>query len=108
MLRIPFHFSIWYHGGVNALTMPGSRRSRPRRFPPYQANQRYPFFKDAFEGTLRDGTRAGKNDPMSFESAGPVRIYGTYDQKAGYFPGQPPPGTPRPGCSSTRPSGATT
>jgi hypothetical protein len=87
VLRIPFHFSIWYYGSVNPTTMPGLPAQQAKSFPPYKADQRYPFFKDAFEGTLRDGTRAGKNDPRAFESCGPVRIYGTYDQKAGYFPG---------------------
>ncbi|HEY5787514.1 MAG TPA: hypothetical protein VIT65_22340 [Microlunatus sp.] len=87
ILRVPFHFSLWYLGSVNPLTMPAIPVEQAKLFPPYKANQRYPFVKDAFEGILRTGVRAGLNDPMSFESAGPVRIYGTYDEKAGYFPG---------------------
>ena len=87
VLRVPFHVGFYYVGSVNVLTMPAIPVEQAKAFPPYKAGQRYPFVKDAFEGTLRDGTRAGRNDPKAFESAGPVRIYGTYDEKAGYWPG---------------------
>jgi hypothetical protein len=87
VLKVPFHISFWYLGGVNANTMPSIPVEQARLFPPYLANQRYPFVKDGFEQILASGEAAGRNDPNSFQSASPVRIYGTYNEKAGYFPG---------------------
>lgn len=87
VMRVPFHVGFYYVGSVNVLTMPAIPVEQAASFPPYKAGQRYPFVKDAFETTLRDGTRNNRNDPTAYESAGPVRIYGTFDEKAGYWPG---------------------
>lgn len=92
VLKVPFHVGFYYVGSVNVLTMPAIPVEQAAMFPPYKAGQRYPFVRDAFEALQRDGTRVGKNDPKAYESAGPVRIYGTFYNKAGYSPGSQPEG----------------
>lgn len=87
IMRVPFHLSFFYVGSVNVLSMPAIPVQQASLFPPYAANQRYPFVRDGWESYLIDGTRAGLNDPKAYESAGPVRIYGTFYEKAGYWPG---------------------
>ena len=53
----------------------------------YNAGQRYPFGVTGFERYQSDGTLTNPKVPQTVESAGLVRAYGTYYEKAGFFPG---------------------
>lgn len=87
VLRVPFHVSFYYLGSVNVSSMPAIPVEQASLFAPYKAGQHYPFVRDAFEEFLRDGTKPQNNAPSAYSAAGPVRIYGTYYEKAGFWPG---------------------
>ena len=85
--KVPFHFSLYAVGGVNALSMPKIPAEQAILFPPYAAGQPYPFVRDGFETFNVDGTRTNPQIPHPTDSVGLVKAWGTYYEKAGYFPG---------------------
>lgn len=87
VMPIPFHISFYYVGGVNVLSMPQIAASDTQKYPPFLAAQHYPFAKDGFESYRIDGTKVNPTVPQPIESVGLLRAYGTYYEKAGYFPG---------------------
>ena len=87
VLRVPFHISFYTVGGVNPLSMPLIPAEQQALFPPYVAGQHYPFVRDGFEAYNVDGTRTNPQIPHPTESVGLVRAYGTFYEKAGFWPG---------------------
>jgi hypothetical protein len=87
VLKVPFHIGFYYVNSVNVLSMPMIPAEQEAMFPPYKAGQRYPFVRDGFETYRIDGTKADPQVPQPVESAGLIRVYGTFYEKAGYWPG---------------------
>ena len=91
VLRVPFHVSFFTSRGVNYQSMPmipaGEDYTAPGSGDVYNTGQRYPFGLNGFERYQSDGTLTNPKIPQTVESAGLVRAYGTYYEKAGYFPG---------------------
>jgi len=88
VLKVPFHVSFYTVGGVNPQSMPMIPAEQASMFAPYLPGQHYPFVRDGFEAYQIDGTRTNPNIPHPTESVGLVRAYGTFYEKAGYWPGQ--------------------
>ena len=87
VLQVPFHVSFYYVGSVNAKSMPTIPAFQASQFPPYKAGQHFPFARDGFETFNRNGTKTNPNITQPVESVGLVRAWGTYYDKAGYWPG---------------------
>ena len=89
VLKVPFHFSIYYQPGTNVQSMPkipalwgGSARAGG-----YPAGQHYPFFPQAWEQYNVDGTMVGTDVPVAVQSAGLIQGWGNELVPAGYWPG---------------------
>lgn len=87
VLKIPFHISFYSIGGVNVKSMPLIPAQYKNSWPPYTTGQHYPFVKDGWEAYNADGTHGNPKIPHPTESVGLIRAYGTYYDKAGYWPG---------------------
>lgn len=87
VLPVPFHISFYYVGGVNVMSMPRIPADQKAMFPPYATGQHYPFVRDGFEAFKIDGTKNDPNVPQPTESVGLIRAYGTFYEKAGFWPG---------------------
>lgn len=87
VMKVPFHLSFYYVGSVNVASMPLLPVEQVPMFPPYAAGQHYPFVRDGFETYQIDGTRTNPQIPHPTESAGLVRAYGNFYEKAGFWPG---------------------
>lgn len=87
VLRVPFHISFYYIGSVNVASMPMIPVEQVSMFPPYEAGQHSPFVRDAFESFKADGTRPNPKIPNPIESVGLVKPFGTFYEKAGFWPG---------------------
>ena len=87
VMQVPFHISFYYSRGVNNMSMPQIPVEQVGMFRPYAAGQHYPFVRDGFEEFNQDGTRTNPNIPQPTQSVGMIRAYGTFYEKAGYFPG---------------------
>lgn len=85
--KVPFHVSFYTVGGVNPRSMPKIPADQVSLFPPYAAGQPYPFVRDGFEAYNADGTKTNPNVPQTTDSVGLIRAYGTFYEKAGYYPG---------------------
>ena len=87
VLKVPFHVSFYYQGGVNQKSTPMIPAEQVSLFPPYQAGQHYPFVRDGWETFNIDGTMTNPKIPHPTESVGLIKAYGTFYEKAGFFPG---------------------
>lgn len=87
VLKVPFHVSFYYSGGVNVMSMPRIPADQKLLFPPYAIGQHYPFVRDGFEAYKIDGTKNDPNIPQPTESVGLIKAYGTFYEKAGFWPG---------------------
>jgi len=87
VMPVAFHISFYYVAGVNVASMPLIPVEQISFFPPYAAGQHYPFVRDGYETYQIDGTRTNPKIPHPTESVGAVRIYGTFYEKAGFWPG---------------------
>lgn len=87
VLRVPFHASFYYVGGVNVMSMPRIPAEQAALFPPYATGQHYPFVRDGWEAYKIDGTKTDPNIPQPTQSVGLVRAYGTFYERAGHWPG---------------------
>lgn len=85
VMRVPFHFSLYYQRNVNVQNMP--KMPADRVVPPYAAGQRYPFFSGAWETYNTDGSKVGTEIPVSVSTAGLIRGWGTSELQAGHWPG---------------------
>ena len=84
--KVPFHVSLYAVGTVNVLSMP-KIEAEQAGLHPYPVAQHYPFVRDGFESLRADGTKNDPQLPTAVESVGLLKAYGTYYEKAGYFPG---------------------
>lgn len=87
VLKVPFHVSFYYVGGVNVMSMPRIPAEQKSMFPPYRAGQHYPYVRDGWEAFKIDGTKNDPNIPQPTQSVGLIKAYGNYYEKAGYWPG---------------------
>jgi hypothetical protein len=63
----------------------------------YAAGQRYPFFKDAFEPVLADGTQQSQPNYLPAGGIDMLMAWGNYYEPAGYSPGLASAGSPKTG-----------
>lgn len=87
VFKIPFHVGFYYVGEVNVLSMPKIPADQTLLFPPYAAAQHYPFVRDGFEVLQINGEKTNPLVPQPTQSVGLIRAYGTFFEKAGFFPG---------------------
>lgn len=87
VLPVPFHVSFYYVAGVNVMSMPRIPDDQRNLFAPFTTGQHYPFVRDGFEAFKIDGTKNDPNIPQPTESVGLIRAYGTFYEKAGFWPG---------------------
>ena len=85
--KVPFHVSLYAVGNASVQSMPNIEDNQAYLHPPYLAGQKYPFVRDGFETTRIDGTKNDPQVPQAVETVGLLRAYGTYYEKAGYWPG---------------------
>lgn len=85
VMPVGFHFSIYYQRNVNVAAMP-VLPSRPKGTL-YNARQHFPFFPGAFENVSEAGVQRGTETPVSVQTAGLIRGWGTDKVRAGYWPG---------------------
>lgn len=97
VLKVPFHVSFYAVSSVNVNSMPLIPAEQAALFAPYAVGQHYPFVKDGFERYKDDGTLVSPEIPQPVQSAGLLRAYGTYYEKAGYWPGSYAQGDPATG-----------
>lgn len=94
VMKVPFHVSFYWSNGVNVKSMPlitDTDRSTSTGMPAgYKVGQYYPFGITAWEKYNTDGTIVNPTVPQATDSAGLIRAYGTYFDKAGFFPGSDP------------------
>lgn len=88
VLQVPFHVSLYVTNGVSVTSMPMLSLDDIEEDPsvPYAAGQRYPFFKNAWERFRSDGQALNPETTQSVASAELLVGYGTYYEKAGYWP----------------------
>jgi hypothetical protein len=89
VLRVPFHISFFTSRGVNYQSMPviPAAEHYSAGGYVYSAPMHYPFGRNAFEKYNPDGVQVSPKVPQTTESAGMIRAYGTFYEKAGYSPG---------------------
>lgn len=87
VMKVPFHIGFYYVGGVNVMSMPRIPAEQETLFPPYRAGQHYPFVRDGFETYKISGELNDPNTPQPTQSVALLRAYGTFYEKAGYWPG---------------------
>ncbi|HWO51287.1 MAG TPA: hypothetical protein VNN23_06810, partial [Ornithinibacter sp.] len=87
VMKVPFHISFYGLAGVNVASMPHILVEQVSMFPPYAAGQSYPFVRDGFEEFKIDGTKVDPNVPQPTQTVALIRAYGTFYEKAGFWPG---------------------
>lgn len=87
VMEVPFHFSLYYQRDVNVMAMPRIPAGKVPAGSTYAVGEHYPFFEQAFETYNLDGTQVGTEVPVTVQSAGLIRGWGTGVQKAGHWPG---------------------
>lgn len=90
--RVPFHVSLYYFGSVNYKSMPIIPADDPLMDPPRnygyaKGQQHHPFVKGGWEQYNEDGTLTNPAIVNAAAGAGLVRVWGTREEKAGYWPG---------------------
>jgi hypothetical protein len=86
VMKVPFHVSFYMQLGIKASNMPKLTTAQAKKYPPYKANQNYPFFAGAFESVDSNG-RLNESWQNSLGTAGLIAGWGNYYDKAGYWPG---------------------
>jgi hypothetical protein len=105
VLKIPFHFSLYYSNGVNYQSMPrlvapyGNTIAyrAPGATVYFQNGQHYPFHPNAWEGYNQDGTITNPETQNAAQTAGLIRAWGSNYEKAGHWPGSSAAGDPATG-----------
>ena len=97
VFKIPFHIGFYYISNVNVLSMPKIPADQGTLFPPYAAAQHYPFVRDGFETLKTSGEKVDPKVPQAVGTVGLLRVYGTFYEKGGYFPGSYAEGDPATG-----------
>lgn len=87
VLKVPFHIGLYYSNTIGAPAMPVLPAAFAARYPPYKTGQHYPFFPGAFEAYNDDGTLSAPYQQSAVQAGGPIRIYGSGYEPAGYWPG---------------------
>ena len=95
--KVPFHISFYTTGSVSVQSMPSIPEEQVALHKPYLGAQRYPFVRDGFETYRIDGTAWDTEIAQPIESAGLIRAYGTYYERAGHWPGTMAEGDPATG-----------
>lgn len=97
--KVPFHVSFYVNSGVAVSNMPmlttaevagGAESLVGGSHATYAAKDYYPFGSLAWEQYNSDGTLTNPQVPQAHVSSHQVRIYGTYFQMAGFYPGSDP------------------
>ena len=101
VVPVRFHVGIYGNSGVNPQTMPMIPQSwlntKEGQATTYKAGERYPFFPDAFESQLADGTEQGNANYLLAAQADQAIAWGNYYEPAGYSPGLRSRGAPKSG-----------
>ena len=86
VLQVPFHVSLYKTNGVSVTSMPMMAQDDEDPSIPYTAGMRYPFFRNAWEKFRNDGQQLNPETTTSVPSAELILGYGTFFEKAGYWP----------------------
>lgn len=86
ILAVPFHISLYRTTGTSYTSMPMLTSDEAKDFPPYQAGQHYPFFKQAWEEFTPEGQKVNTETVQAVPTAQLLAGYGNYYEKAGYWP----------------------
>jgi len=86
LLKVPFHVSFYKTNGTSYTSMPMLTMDEAAEFPPYQAGQHYPFFKQAWEEFTPDGQKVNTETVQAVPTAQMIAGFGNYYEKAGYWP----------------------
>jgi hypothetical protein len=87
IMRVPFHVSLYTMRAANTLSMPQIPADQAAMFPPYKAGDKYPYVRDGWEQIKADGTKDNPQIPHPTDSVGLIRAWGTFYDKAGFYPG---------------------
>jgi hypothetical protein len=92
---------IYGNSGVSAMTMPmipaGWLTTKAGQATGYAAGQRYPFFPNAFENQLSNGTEQSNPNFLPAAQADQAIAWGNYYEPGGYSPGLKSKGGPKTG-----------
>lgn len=88
VLQVPFHVSLYKTNGVSVSSMPmmAAADEDPDAYP-YTAGMRYPFFQSAWERFQENGQQVNPETTQAVPSAEVIIGYGTFYEKAGFWPG---------------------
>lgn len=96
VIPVSFHVSWYTNRGVNVQSMPripayNNDPASPGYYPihhdPFNTGQAYPFVKDGWNRYTSTGVLTNAQIPHPTSTAGLVRGYGDYYERAGYWPG---------------------
>lgn len=98
---VRFHVGIYGNSGVSAMSMPMIPQSwidtKAGEATGYAAGQRYPFFPNAFENQLSNGTEQSNPNYLPASQVDQAIAWGNYYEPAGYSPGLKSKGGPKTG-----------
>ena len=101
VMPVRFHVGIYGNSGVNPQSMPmlpqAWLNTKEGQATGYKAGERYPFFPDAFESQLADGSEQGNANYLLAGQADQAIAWGNYYEPAGYSPGLKSRGAPKSG-----------
>lgn len=101
VVPVRFHVGVYGNSGVNPQTMPMIPQdwvnTKEGGLTGYLAGQRYPFFPNAFEQQLADGTEQGNANYLLAAQADQAIAWGNYYEPAGFSPGLKSRGAPKSG-----------
>ena len=86
VLKVPFHVSFYKTTGTSYTSMPMMSMEDAAKCPPYQSGQHYPFFEQAWEEFTPDGRKVNTETVQAVTTAQLIAGYGTFYEKAGYWP----------------------
>lgn len=92
VMRVPFHFSIYYQRDVNVASMPKIPAGKIPFGTSFHTGDHYPFFDGAWDTYSELGVQRGIEVPVSVATAGLIRGWGSHKVPAGYWPGYAPSG----------------
>jgi len=86
VLNVPFHVSLYKNNGVSYTSMPVMTAQDAIDLGVYAAGQHYPFFRLAWEQVDENGVQLNTETGGAVQSADMIVGWGTYYEKAGYWP----------------------
>lgn len=86
VLNVPFHVSLYKNSGVSYTSMPVMTEQDAIDLGVYAAGQHYPFFRLAWEQVDENGVQLNTETGGAVQSADMIVGWGTYYEKAGYWP----------------------